>query len=326
MSLAVYYNSDPAPRLSLQQSLPGVPCRLDYLNEGGANFVFRIVSSADDAVDERLPNKLLRLRKALPHAHSAADQLQAYDANFKHLFPHEHLIEHELVQLEGHLPRWLNQTLPYIDRPSHRQGDRLPTEETHGMLVTDLTPRADETLLQIKPKWLAQSPNAPRGAKRCRTCALRAQRASKDIRTATDKQESCPLDLVSCDASRRHETVSGISADAELRSYLVEDAQPLLRILRDQQVSLDPRGVLHADTEEDVLNVCRAMTLRDCTLFLRRSSEGIEARLGDLDLKQPAKADRWREVENGLIEGGWYANDEADAYHMPEKICALSRV
>lgn len=323
MSLAVYYSADPSPTLSPRQIPSGIPCRLEYLNEGGANFVFRIVGSGE-GVDERLPDKLLRLRKALPHVQSAADQLQAYDGNFKDLFPQEHLIQHDLVKLEGNLPSYMNQMLPYIDRPSHRQHDRLPTDETQGMLVTDMTPSFNETLLQIKPKWLAQSPTAPKGAKRCRTCALRAQRASQDIRTATDKQQSCPLDLISGERARREETVSSISDDAQLQQYLVGDAQPLLETLRGQQTSLDPRGILQATTNEEILDVCRAMTLRDCTFFLRRSGDGIEARLGDLDLKQPEKAGRWREVEESLIDGGWYANTEAEACRKPETTCALS--
>jgi len=90
-------------------------------------------------------------------------------------------------------------------------------------------------------------------------------------------------------------------------------------------MALDSIGILQASTKDEIMNVCRAMTLRDCTLFLRRSNKGIEARLGDLDLKQPGKAARWRLIEEGLIEEGWYANTEADGCFKPEAICALAR-
>ena len=38
----------------------------------------------------------------------------------------------------------------------------------------------------------------------------------------------------------------------------------------------------------------------------------IEARLGDLDLKNPngKKAEYWRNLERQLIEGGWYTATE----------------
>ena len=35
---------------------------------------------------------------------------------------------------------------------------------------------------------------------------------------------------------------------------------------------------------------------------------GVEARLGDLDLKSPAKAEYWKNLEARLINEGWYTN------------------
>lgn len=68
------------------------------------------------------------------------------------------------------------------------------------------------------------------------------------------------------------------------------------------------------------------MTLRDCTLFVRAGEDGvIEARLGDLDFKQPEKLKRWKEAERQLIDEGWYVNTEAESLWCEETICRLSR-
>jgi inositol-pentakisphosphate 2-kinase len=71
----------------------------------------------------------------------------------------------------------------------------------------------------------------------------------------------------------------------------------------------DPIGVLTYDPSNELLLV--AMTLRDCTLFLRLPEDEaddaqIEARLGDLDVKSPDKAPYWKQTEQELIDGGFY--------------------
>jgi inositol-pentakisphosphate 2-kinase len=60
-------------------------------------------------------------------------------------------------------------------------------------------------------------------------------------------------------------------------------------------------------------------------LFVRGSETGIEARLGDLDFKQPEKLGRWKDVERQLIDEGWYVNAEAKAVWSEERVCQLSR-
>lgn len=304
---------------------PAVKCRIEYLNEGGANFVFHIIPLDGREPPPGIRGKLLRLRKDLPHVPSAEDQLQALDANFRDLFPAENLIQHELISLDQGIPTALNAELQHMNRPRHRVGDLLPNEDMHGLLVTDMTPAAGEILLQIKPKWLTQSPNAPPDAKRCRTCAVRAQRASERIRTATDAQESCPLDLVNADAEERKRAVHAITTDRRIREYLINQAQPLLQKLRTSQMVLDQHGILKTCDPEPIQNLCKAMTLRDCTLFLKRSGNIIEARLGDLDLKQPEKLGRWKKVESNLINQGWYTNTEHEDHWTKEKICLLSQ-
>lgn len=325
-------------------------CRLVYLDEGGANFVFKILpdenenetgNENDEALLPRLlQRKLLRLGKDLSHVQTAEEQLKALDVNFTTLFPAEHLIEHELIVLHHDLTTSLNAMLEAWIRPHHRLPHLLPNRAMSGMLVTDMTPAAGEVLLELKPKWLAPSPNAPPNAKRCRTCAVRAHRASERICTATDAQASCPLDLINPDPGHRRRCVHAITTDPQIRDYLLTQAQPLLQQLRTCQAEFDRVGVLNisgnhhasssassssSSSSSSLLSLCKAMTLRDCTLFVKRSGDVIDARLGDLDLKHPEKISRWKKVEANLISGGWYTNSESPEHYHREKICMLAR-
>ena len=324
MSVSVYFIADPAPRLLAgEPRTSSTKISLEYLNEGGANFVFGILPEIEgQELPSHLQGKLLRLRKDLPHVQSASEQLEAFDEHFKPLFPPENLIKLELIELDDAVPALINSAISKLNRPSNRAQDFLPVDETHGMLVTDMTPAPGDVLLQVKPKWLTQSPNAPPGAKRCRTCALRAQRASKKVRTATDAQESCPLELFSENLDERKRAAQTVTDDRPLQEYLTTQSHSLLHRLREAQLRLDSHGVLNANLcdAEGVLDLCKAMTLRDCTLFLRRGGGEVEARLADLDLKTPEKLARWKSVEMGLVEGGWYGNEDGK-----EEVCLLSR-
>jgi inositol-pentakisphosphate 2-kinase len=78
------------------------------------------------------------------------------------------------------------------------------------------------------------------------------------------------------------------------------------------------------------------MTLRDVTVYLRYPAHiedekdgltdpaDIEARLGDLDIKSPAKAEEWSHRERLLISEGWYTGTEAEEDRQP-LCCALYR-
>jgi inositol-pentakisphosphate 2-kinase len=112
----------------------------------------------------------------------------------------------------------------------------------------------------------------------------------------------------------------------------------LLPRLRQMQMSLDPVGVLRNDKSNEKFRA--AMTLRDCTVFVRfcsTSNSGssaefvpdragdrrVEARLGDLDLKSPSKAQYWKDTENSLIDEGWYTGTEKKEDRQP-LTCQLS--
>lgn len=322
MATTAYITVDDSgiPRLHASKpSLDHAECSLKYLNEGGANFVFRILPH-DGELPPIARRRLLRLRKDLPDAQSTKVAKQAFETNFRPLFAAEHLVQQELVEVDGDLLDLLQESLQSIKRLSHRQQDVLATNEPHGLLITDMTPGPDDVLLQAKPKWLSQSPNAPSEARRCRTCALRAQRGAKGIRTATDKQATCPLKLVSDRVDDRRQAAESVTKDPVLQDFLSKDALSLLQTLRRHQSNRDPKGVVAATTEDELQDLCKAMTLRDCTLFLRRTGDQVEARIADLDAKGLEKIGTWKKGEQSLVDGGWYG----ESGDIVEDVCLLA--
>ncbi len=86
----------------------------------------------------------------------------------------------------------------------------------------------------------------------------------------------------------------------------------LIPQLRNAQVSNDSSGPLEASASDPKFAL--AMTLRDCTCFVRipaDPSRPVEAKLADLDKKNAAaKMESWQEMERRLIEGGFYEGKE----------------
>jgi inositol-pentakisphosphate 2-kinase len=96
----------------------------------------------------------------------------------------------------------------------------------------------------------------------------------------------------------------------------------LLRKLAKCQAKFDTKGPVGGEVDKAFRT---AMTLRDCTVFLRLPNDRdypIEARLGDLDLKSAGKVDYWRKTEQELIDGGWYTAKETDRQPM---VCQYKR-
>jgi inositol-pentakisphosphate 2-kinase len=177
---------------------------------------------------------------------------------------------------------------------------------------------------------LAQSPSAPDKAVRCRQCARIARVNAELASNGEPLQKSfCPLDLTTPSESIR---VAGILLSPEpVQEKVVRFARwietnTLLPRLRNVQLNLDPIGVLENDKSNE--NFRTAMTLRDCTVFVRFPANAeddhlIEARIGDLDIKSPDKAQYWKDMEKALIEGGWYTGTERHQDQQP-LTCQLS--
>ncbi|KAK9236035.1 inositol-pentakisphosphate 2-kinase [Lipomyces kononenkoae] len=221
--------------------------------------------------------------------------------------------------------------------------------------------KLEVAVLDFKPKWLTQSRDAPQNWRYCRTCALRRYRAK-------DKPEYgfCPFDLVSGSRQRVEKSVrallpkqlditSGMVLTLErVRTIVTEFIMhtDVFRALAQIQRNMDKHGVMDASHSEEPMNFLTAMTVRDCTAFVRiiysefdeitaaevqetntgdvHGSDGsstyievdgyvfaVSCRLADLDIKDGNgnKHAYWRSIEESLNEGGWYTS--ADALIVP---------
>lgn len=339
----------------LTVGLDGV--QLVYLAEGAANIVYRIRSPSLDPstsadlnfesygpntpppteieplyMDPRLEGKLVRLRKKTAFATPVAESQNHFENTIKPLFPSQNLVQQTLFQPSKDLLKDCNARLREMEsngaRPAKRHDVYLAEDEMYGMLVTDMSCSDNSfKFFEFKPKWLGQSPSAPPESKRCRTCALRVMKKGS-------KPGLCPLNLMDEDKviiagcrimgldPRRLQDYSGseMAMLCRIRDFLLKD--PLLRRLRQLQMDKDPNGVLKASViSPDFL---AAMTLRDCTLYLKVGQGSIDARLGDLDLKTgKGKAAYWRALEGQLIDGGWYTATEKEKA-VGENLCQLA--
>ncbi|MCJ1311727.1 Inositol-pentakisphosphate 2-kinase [Agyrium rufum] len=335
---------------------------LEYLGEGAANIVYKIhlpppspgeTSASGFAVDVDkydgppplahpmmrfdpiFEDKLLRLRKDVPTAVSVKDAQDAFEDIIKANFDANELVEQIIVLLPRSLIEGCNKRLRLNEarglRPKNRVGTYLDTKARAGTLVADMTARGDPNTipLEFKPKWLAQSPTAPKNARRCRTCALHAMRnVFSHSEPTVPPKSACPLYLVEYDNVRTAQIVedilhdnAGTLPDLETENMVKEGVKIfihdtlLLTKLRDLQTKYDPKSFLDESEDQDEENIRLAMTLRDCTLFLkirRDSGKVLEARLGDLDLKSSKKLAHWKAVERQLIDSGWYSRAPED--------------
>jgi inositol-pentakisphosphate 2-kinase len=336
-------------------ALPG-NTDLSYIAEGAANIIcrFRLPDFSPTASTTELDSfgpstpppteiflptyneiffrKLLRLRKAIPSRVTNASAVQYFKTVMVPLFPEKNLVSQDLVSILPSHIHTLNGTLRTNEsesrRPGKRHGTYLATDEEHGILVTDMTPDQDldETLIEFKPKWLAQSPTAPKDARRCRTCALKDMRNLERLEKGETLEHGfCPLDLVSekpGDMARAVDIIA-IHSDSEARSRIASflSNDPLLPLLREHQVFYMQR----ATSSNDSTALVTAMTLRDCTVFVKICNwkdSNVELRLGDLDLKNEAKMSKWSDLERRLIDEGWYAGRSVEGGGSP---CKLGR-
>ncbi|KAK6518078.1 Inositol-pentakisphosphate 2-kinase [Arthrobotrys conoides] len=249
----------------------------------------------------------------------------------------------------------------------------------------------DLLTVEFKPKYLVQSPDAPRDWKLCRTCAFRSMRSrsmsGRSNTSATSEGEEsrhfippdyCPLDLISTNPNRVTRAVEAIinredgvlvvdeaeilvtdtalgedgispwldtldTSIVDLLTSYFSDPAYVTHVLADLQAHFGGKiGVLapptptlevsaeelsrmlagHPTTAKIGEDICTAMSLRDCTVYVRiwvkaKSSGGgggggidvhIECKVGDLDMKtgEGGKGVYWRDVEKRLLRGDWY--------------------
>ncbi|EHA52909.1 hypothetical protein MGG_05177 [Pyricularia oryzae 70-15] len=302
------------------QAFPtGLGSAVKYVGEGMANVVFSFPEAQDSMRD-----LLIRVPKDVTGDHEEIHK--HWCENVYPLFESRDLVPQYLVKIEGQddilvrLRSELEAAETKGQRKSKMKGTKIKTDIRTAMLIHDMRPRNDnEILIEFKPKWLEQSPTAPKDATRCRNCAREAYRNNKK---GTGDSILCPLRFMDrageVSMARVKEFItkglgisSGSPAAITLEKWLRENT--LLPHLHDAQVSNDSTGVLEP---KDQFKLGLAMTLRDCTCYVRLSRQGssiekVEARLGDLDLKdQTTKLDYWRDMELELQEQGYYLSNE----------------
>ena len=248
--------------------------QLTYYAEGGANVLYRIMKG-----DLRVEGYLLRLRKAVPNATPICPAEQDLtDKYVTRRFSEGDVVEQKLIKIPRATVFLLNVDLAARDgdRSEDRRGSYLAVTE-YGQLITDMSSQHGQSnvTIEVKPKWLLQSPNAPPESKRCRTCALRAAVGKKS-------DNICPLNLLSHNEDRRRKAVQVIlrknktHKHSDIPHQAIEDrltayfwTSPLLRKLRDLQQELDPDGILYPAPRRDDEKMLGAMTLRDCSLYVK---------------------------------------------------------
>ena len=316
---------------------------LIYLAEGAAHIVYRIAFQGTPALSHHhLVGRLFRFRKSIPSAVPCAQTVSNFHDRIAPLFPEKSLVDLELHHVldRDALVTKLNSALRLREangtRPAKRRGVYLTPadEEPHEILVTDMSAQGpDERLAEFKPKWLVQSPSAPTGAKRCRTCALREmrtedERLTGDNHTGRGHADFCPFDLLSADDHVLEDVVRLLSlSDESAKTYVSTfkaQIQPLLLRLRDLQAEYNNVSLQAFQNGLD-LDFSVSMALRDCSVFVksrRSDAGGGEVRLADLDLKSSAggKLGKWAGTEQRLLEEGWYAGTE-NAASQGQRFC-----
>ncbi|KAL7946297.1 inositol-pentakisphosphate 2-kinase domain-containing protein [Trichoderma barbatum] len=320
------------------------PIRL--VGEGAANAVFEIKLPPGSRADAQFQGKLLRVAKApsLGRAPTSSDYYLRQQEFFVHeIQPHlgDHAVSQELVVLhKSGIVDELNAMLRDVNhlRKPKFQGSFIG-HASWGFLVEDMRPNGNDgsILIEFKPKWLLQSPSAPKAAIRCRQCALELRNYLKTPGSKSPRPERrpCPIALANPDCPQQVASpfriapqLSSLHDDKRVRAILDKIIHhKAIRKLRDCQKSLDHVGPLLPPTSLDFVV---AMTLRDCTCFaLVPAGEGgeIKLRFGDFDFKDPEKKfSHWRGTEQDLIEGGFYTADWivcGDSYYHPPSLCSL---
>ena len=338
-----------------------------YLNQGGANVIFAIIPAQRTweqtvwaMIDAAPSPRVLRVDKGLEKTLCCAGVIAGFNHDIRPLFmPRTRLCTlavndpdvapaqtniHEFTLPDSDLTEHLMDHNPVTLSPAvmtdliARCKDIRPREGPTrcGILLPDMSPIEGESItLEIKPKWLAQSPTAPSDAVRCRTCALQL------VKPKDPKQYICPMNWIDGDYNSVYpwvrDRVSEQLSDAEkmhaaslthhITTFLTVGAgKVIMRRLQLLQSQLDVQGVLKWTSIHPSLqghyerNLRLAMTLRDCSMFIKavyrtRSPKSsldkpmIDCKLGDLDFKSIDKKEDWWTKENGLLV--------ADAYTSP---------
>lgn len=143
---------------------------------------------------------LLRLKKLVPFYQDDETTYNFYINTVADWIPPRHLVQQDLIELGHEIVQQCNTELRLQEKSGTREVKRHGTylhATRKALVLRDMeSDNADKSLtLEFKPKWLWQSPHAPKGATRCRTCALRAQRKSQGEKESKTHGILCPLSI-----------------------------------------------------------------------------------------------------------------------------------
>ncbi|KAI0195010.1 inositol-pentakisphosphate 2-kinase-domain-containing protein [Astrocystis sublimbata] len=283
-----------------------------YVAEGRANAVFSMTENDSPAPSQgRFGGTLLRVPKAtLGVTPCDYKTLQAFHENqVEDRVGRQHLVPQALIQISAEVADMLHKTRNKADKSEIRAG--------HAMLIQDMSASAGYSVLEFKPKWLAQSPIAPPNAKRCRTCAREAfrnhQKRGKGQPVSTP---ICPLGLVHEDPAVVMDTIKRLTPEwpplDQTRLSEAFERGGILTKLRELQAKGDPdRALLDTPSDPDF---GLAMTLRDCSCYVRMPADpdkDVEIKLADVDKKNwEEKQTYWQDSHWNLVRNGWYTCEE----------------
>ncbi|OAP54725.1 hypothetical protein AYL99_11173 [Fonsecaea erecta] len=341
MSASTTHQSSP----SCPSSLVTATLQLHYLAEGAANIIYSVSVLSPPSLQHHSHCCVMRLRKDLPFTTPAGQVVSDFQSRIAPLFTKKHkslLMEQALYKFTPEMVSEANAELRQMDtvdesavsaqgdvnarkiRPRHRRHVYLPSydNEQHGILMQNLQGPGIDWLVEFKPKWLVQSPSAPRDARNCRTCALNAKRRKAGAHQGRGDSGFCPLDLLADQDAVLERTLANIwpledGVDTFVAAFRAQ-VQPALRHLQSLQ---EEHGSVGLDDylNPDGKDFGVAMALRDCSVFLalkRRTDpvagdvDIVDVKLADLDLKttEGGKVQKWAATEQELLEGGWYQN------------------
>ncbi|KAI1331292.1 inositol-pentakisphosphate 2-kinase [Xylariaceae sp. FL0255] len=304
-----------------------------YVAEGRANAVFSIWDVQNPNKHERLlEGTLLRVPKHKPGV-TACDYKTLQEFHQTRVEPRigsQHLVPQILIEISDSVAKKMNSSREKLG--TRDKGDGSEVKAGAAMLVQDMRESPGYSVFEFKPKWLAQSPIAPKDAKRCRTCAREAYRNSqKQARGKTIEVPICPLGLLSKNQGIVKITIQRLAPEPKWndkdRSRLLQafDESGILTKLQQLQQEGDPGDTLLNNPSDEGFGL--AMTLRDCSCYVRiptDTTKDIEIKLADLDKKNwRAKQDYWREGHENLISGGWYTREETIDGKPIETHCAM---
>ncbi|KAI0440478.1 inositol-pentakisphosphate 2-kinase-domain-containing protein [Xylaria telfairii] len=296
------------------QCLINSPQEVDfkYVAEGRANVVFSIWEYQNPTSSKgRFEGILLRVPKATPGVEPCDYKtLQAFHENqVEEHVGRQHLVPQALIEISAEVADILHKKRNKVDDSQIRAGD--------AMLIQDMSASPGYSVLEFKPKWLAQSPIAPPNARRCRTCAREAFRNNqKRTKGQTVSTPICPLGLVHEDPAVVVETIKRLAPEwTQSNQKRLSDAferSGILKKLRELQTKGDPdRALLDNPSDPDF---GLAMTLRDCSCYVRMPddlSKEVEIKLADVDKKNwNEKQTYWQESHWNLVDNGWYMCEE----------------